>query len=309
MRFWFLGSGSFAALCLASMVRKFFFERIITGKPTLAGRGLKETPSCVEETAARLGLISERTGPLSQNENLITAITTNPPDVLFVIDFGQLIREPLLSAPRYGCLNIHPSLLPRWRGAAPVPRALMNGDSTTGVTLFRLTEAMDAGPVIRQIEIPIGLEATSADLYEILAREGSQTAYDGVQCLIEGSCQISAQNSEFATQATKISKTEFQISWQQNSLDIHNTVRALVSSRGAFVVVNNMRLKVWRTLPVEPPSEGTPGQVVSFMEGDPVVLCGKGALRLQEVQCEGKRRVTGAEWACGVRLKTGEVLS
>lgn len=309
MRFWFMGSGAFAASCLTHLSRGLSFEKIVTGCPTRAGRGLKECASRVGEAAARLGLPFEQTGPLKENDALMRAVSTEPPDIVFVVDFAQLIRDPLLNAPRYGCFNIHPSLLPRWRGAAPIPRALMNGDTETGVTVFRLVREMDAGPILSQAKVPITITTTSEELFETLAFMGSQIAIEGVQSLIEGSYQFSEQNSEFATYAAKITGTEAQVSWTQNSVQIHNTARALFSSSGAFVSVGGKRLKLWRTFPVES-TEGTePGGILFFMEGDPVVACGTGALRLLEVQSEGKRRVSGAEWACGARLKAGGVLT
>ena len=307
MRVWFIGGGAFAALCLSCMSRELRFEKILTGCPTKAGRGLQDCVSRVEQAACELGFPVERTGPLAQNEEIMKIIATDPPDLVFVVDFAQLIREPLLNAPRYGCLNIHPSLLPRWRGAAPIQRTLMNGDSRTGVTVFRLVKEMDAGPVLIQKEVPITFATTAGELFEILAFTGSQIALDGVKSIIEGSYQFLDQNSEFATYAAKISKAEAQVSWSQNHLQIHNTVRALAFSTGAFTVVDGKRLKLWRTAPVD--VGGPPGSVVYFIDGDPVVACGEGALRLQEVQAEGKRKVCGADWACGGRLKVGEVLT
>ncbi|MDR2137084.1 MAG: hypothetical protein LBO68_02230 [Synergistaceae bacterium] len=359
MRIWFVGGGAFAASCLARLSERFFFEKIVTGHPTKAGRGMKDRVSQVEQIAEELGLtaILERTGPLSRNEKLTEIVSTDPPDLMFVIDFGQVIREPFLNGPRYGCLNIHPSLLPRWRGAAPVQRALMNGDGKTGVTVFRLVEEMDAGPILAQVEVPITLETTSEELFEVLAAMGSDAAIQSVGSLIEGSIQrssgespersslegspeensieessikkssieesfiekssieesyiegssrFSAQNSEFATYAAKLTKEEAEVFWTQNYLHIHNIVRAFASSSGAFIVAEGKRLKLWRTTPVE--EEGQPGQVLRFLDGDPVIACEGGALRLREVQNEGKRKVGGADWACGGRLEVGGVL-
>ncbi|MDR1622225.1 MAG: methionyl-tRNA formyltransferase [Synergistaceae bacterium] len=307
MRIWFIGSGAFAAACLAHMSERLEFEKIVTGHPTKSGRGFKECPSCVERTVEDLGLSVERAGPLSRDENLVKAVSRDPPDVIFVVDFGQLVKEPFLSAPRHGCLNIHPSLLPRWRGAAPIQRALMNGDTVIGVTVFRLVEELDAGPILARAELAVPPEATSADLFDILALAGSQTAVVGIESLIEGSYQFSDQNSEFATYAAKLTKDEAQVSWNQNYLLLHNTVRAFASSTGAFAMVLGKRVKLWRTVPVD--AEGAPGEVLYFLDGDPVVACAEGAVRLQEVQSEGKRKISGADWACGGRLKRGGVLT
>jgi len=282
------------------------FEKIVTGEPTKAGRGLKEQASAVERACGELGLAVERTGPLRHNEKLKNAMTADPPDLAFVVDFGQIIAEPFLNGPRHGCLNIHPSLLPRWRGAAPVQRAILNGDAVTGVTVFRLVKELDAGPVLAQREVPIPLGVNSAELLKTLALAGSQIALKSVESTIEGNYQFSEQNSEFATYAAKLTKEEARISWDLGCMSVHNTVRAFASSFGAFVTVRGKRLKVWRTelvdtVPVN--AGGAPGAILSQAgEEDPVVACADGALRLVEVQSEGKRRVSGAEWFRGVRI-------
>ena len=315
-RLWFIGSGAFAARCLAhlsaSLPPGLSLERVITGNPTRAGRGLRETVSHVEEAALALGLSLERTGPLSANGPLLETVTASPPDAILVVDFAQLIREPFLNAPRWGCLNIHPSLLPRWRGAAPVQRALMNGDSETGATVFRLGPEMDAGPILRQVSVPIEPTVTASDLYEILSSRGSQIALEGVQYLSNRPNNVfhffKKQDNGAVTYAPKITKAEGGVSWDWEALRIHNVVRALDASFGAFVAVRGARLKIWRTLPCGEGEGKDVGRVLRFSDGFPVVGCGEGALRLDEVQAEGKRRVGGDEWARGLRLKEGDML-
>lgn len=311
MRLWFMGSGAFAARCLAHMSASLPFERVITGEPTRAGRGLKETVSRVEETAVALGLPLERTGLLSRNEALMGVLGASPPDAIFVVDFAQMIREPFLDAPRWGCFNIHPSLLPRWRGAAPIQRALMNGDAETGVTVFRLVRKMDAGPVLRQASLSLEPSATASELYEKLSLRGSQIAVEGVQCLqnsMDNMTQfLKEQDESIATYAPKVEKAEGEVSWLWDARRAHDTVRALDASFGAYAAVRGARLKLWRTLP-EPGAGGEAGRLLRFSEGFPVVAFGSGALRLEEVQAEGKRRTGGGEWARGMRLKEGDFL-
>ena len=309
MKIWFIGGGSFAASCLIAMSACLQFEKIITGEPTKAGRGLNERVSAVEQAALDLRYENfERTGPLRLNENLKNAMLANPPDLAFVVDFGQIIGEPFLNGPKYGCLNIHPSLLPRWRGAAPVQRAILNGDDVTGVTVFRLVRELDAGPVLAQVKMPLPIQADAPEMFQKLASEGSQIAVQSVKSIIEGSCQFSEQNSEFATYAAKLSKEEAQISWDHDFLSIHNTVRAFAASSGAFVTVMGKRLKIWRTAPSETElcAVSARGAEIGSMfslpsDGNPVVVCKNGALQLLEVQAEGKRRVSGAEWFRGIR--------
>ena len=315
-RLWFMGSGAFAARCLTHLSASLFpglsLECVITGNPTRAGRGLRETVSRVEEVALALGLPLERTGPLSENGPLLEAVTASPPDAILVVDFAQLIREPFLDAPRWGCLNIHPSLLPRWRGAAPIQRALMSGDAETGVTVFRLVPEMDAGPILRQVSIPVEPTATASELYEKLSLRGSQIALEGVQYLLNRPNNVfhffKKQDDGAATYAPKIGKAEGGVSWDGEALRIHNIVRALDASFGAFAAVRGARLKIWRTLPCGEGEGKDVGRVLRFSDGFPVVGCGGGALRLDEVQAEGKKRVGGDEWARGLRLEEGDML-
>ncbi|NLL37922.1 MAG: methionyl-tRNA formyltransferase [Fretibacterium sp.] len=312
MRIWFFGSGGFAARCLAFMAPELHFERVVTGFPTRSGRGLKERPLPVEEIALSLGLPLERTGPLSENEPLLRALS-DPPDVIFVVDFAQKIREPFLSAPQNGCLNIHPSLLPKWRGAAPVARSLMNGDSETGVTIFRLVEQMDAGPILLRKSLPLSLENTSGEVMELLSEYGAQIAVYGVKSILEGTIKgtnpFQEQDHASATYAPKIEKSEAEVSWNRPALEVHNLIRALSLSPGAFVPWRGRRLKLWKAHPVSDGSAlQTPGQVIGFEERFPVVACTEGALRLEVVQQEGKRALSGAEWARGIRLKEGDAL-
>ncbi|MCF7936787.1 MAG: methionyl-tRNA formyltransferase, partial [Synergistales bacterium] len=158
MRLWFLGSGHFAAVCFAEMVSTFSFEGVVTAPPRKAGRGLKPRPTPLEGAARRAGYEPWRTARIGEEQGLLAAMEASRPDAVLVVDFGRRIPGRLLELPRYGCLNVHPSLLPRYRGAAPVQRAIMEGPAETGVTVFRLVEAMDAGPVLGRERVAIGSE-------------------------------------------------------------------------------------------------------------------------------------------------------
>lgn len=307
---WFMGSGSFGALCLGCLHRLMpeLLTRVVTGLPSRAGRGMRETPTPVEELAQALGLSAERTGPLAQNEALVRSLEEAPPSAIFVVDFGQKVPEPFLSAPRWGCLNIHPSLLPRWRGAAPIQRALMNGDREVGVTVFRLVPEMDAGPILKQVSLTPGENATATELREALGKAGAAAALQGLMDLEAGTGTLSEQDHSRATYAPKLAREEFQVSWDWEAERVHNTVRALDASGGAYVPLRGGRLKLWRTsLPAEA-AQGAPGQILA-LGAAVVVACGAGALNLEEVQAEGKRRTRAVDWARGLRLAAGDILS
>ncbi len=300
---WFIGTGHFAALCLQGFSRQnITFTRIITGQPTRSGRNNKENPSPVEIMAGTLGLNVTRTGKLSENNELIDALALENPDVIFVIDFGQIIREPFLSRM---CLNIHPSLLPEYRGAAPIQRALLDGHDSTGVTVFRLAKAMDAGDILEQKRVDVLENDNASGLYMKLAETGCEVAEKALKNP-EG-LTFTPQDNSMATFAPKLEKSEFALSFSDTASKFVNTVRALDMSGGAYVMAAGKRLKVWRARLRNDVNDGRAGEILS-VEGCPVVSCGDYGVELLEVQSEGKRRMSGREWTAGLRIRTGDIL-
>jgi methionyl-tRNA formyltransferase len=303
LNIWFIGTGIFASLCLEGLTKRgVTFTRIITGLPTRSGRNGKENPSPVEVKAQSLGLTVTRTGKLSENHELIHELEVNRPDVIFVIDFGQLIREPFLSQM---CLNIHPSLLPDLRGAAPIQRALMNGYTRTGVTLFRLVKAMDAGDILAQREIAISPDDDAEDLYVRLSDLGSELAHESLNCI--NGLTLIHQDESLATYAPKIEKSEHEVSFDMTAGRIINTVRALAMSGGAYIIIRKKRVKLWRVSLRDDMKDSECGRVLS-LEDALVISCADSAIEIHELQSEGKNIMFGIEWARGMRIKKGDIL-
>lgn len=304
--FWFMGTGKFAALCLEGLTRRGLnITRIITGLPTRSGRNNRDNPSPVELTATALGLSVTRTGKLTENPELFRAFQAEDPTATFVIDFGQIIREPFLTDSaaivRY-FINIHPSYLPEYRGAAPIQRALLDGKTHTGVTVFKLVKAMDAGPVLAQERIEIGSNDNASDLYTRLAEIGCGLAAEAMKN--PDDLTFTPQDDSRATFAPKLEKSESALSFTMSAAKFTNTVRALDMSGGAYVMVRGRRVKVWRASVCDDLKAETPGQVIES-SGRLIVSCSDGSVELSEVQSEGKNRVSGLDWARGLRLKTG----
>ncbi|MBQ3403076.1 MAG: methionyl-tRNA formyltransferase [Synergistaceae bacterium] len=299
--YWFMGTGQFAALCLEGLTPRLNITRIITGQPTRSGRNNRENPSAVELKASELGHEVTRTGKLTENHEIIAALGRENPAAIFVIDFGQIIREPFLSRL---CLNIHPSLLPEYRGAAPIQRALLDGRTRTGVTVFRLVQAMDAGDVLAQRETDINPGDNASDLYTRLSGLGCEAACEALE---SEAMTFTPQDDSRATIAPKLEKHEFALDFTMTAERFVNTVRALNMSGGAYVMAGGKRLKVWRSSLRDDIRAGAPGEVLS-VEGSPVVSCCDYGVELLEVQAEGRRRMPGHEWAYGLRLKTGDKL-
>ncbi len=310
MNYWFIGTGQFAALCLENLTKKnIAFTKIITGLPTRSGRNGKENPSPVELKADELNLTVTRTGKLTENHELLSEFENDKerPDLIFVIDFGQIIREPFLSGTKFGCLNIHPSLLPKYRGAAPIQRALMNGEKFTGVTVFKLVKAMDAGEILAQEKFEIPENFYASDLYSKLAEIGCEICVEALKNLPD--LVFTPQDDLQTTYADKITKDEFQVSFTMTAEKFCYTVRALDMSGGAYVIIRNKRLKIWRAEIHEINHENF-GHVLKFENKtkNPIISCENFCVELCEIQSEGKKRMSGKEWADGLRLKLGENL-
>lgn len=299
MRLWFLGNGSFAASCFRHLASEISFLRVITAPPRPAGRGLRLRVTPVEEVAQTFGYRPEHSARLAAEPQFLQALNQDAPDALLVVDFSQLIRSPFLDFPSHGCLNIHPSLLPRYRGAAPVPRAILDGMVETGVTVFRLVRDMDAGPILAQDVQSIPSGGTSGELLELLAKRGSQTLLHVLQSMHHGVCAEYAQDSTQATYAAKILPEEARIDWGEDASAVERRIRALNPVPGAFTMLpDGHRLKIWKV--EEEMGQGMPGEVLREADGSPVVACGTGAVVLREVQAEGRGRADGAAWWRGI---------
>ena len=303
---WFFGTGAFAASCLGHIAEKVELDLIVTSPPSSGGRGLKSISSPVERACDSLSLPVSHSSSVSEEAEVLARLRESPPDCILVVDFGQRIKEPLLSTPAWGCLNIHPSLLPAYRGAAPIQRALLNGDSVSGVSLFRLVEEMDAGPILFQEKMKLGETMTAGELLEILAEKGSKLYIEGVKCLCDGSCSFREQDSEMTSYAPKIQKHEAECLWTGSSRGVVNRVRAMNPSPGAYTMLGGKRLKIWEAVLHQ--FSGRPGEIVGFSDGNPIVAASDGSVVLLSVQPEGKRRIEAAEWARGSRLKKGDFL-
>ncbi len=303
---WFIGTGEFAALCLENFQKENVnFSKIITGLPTRSGRNNKELPSHVEIFASKNNLEVTRTGLLSKNESLISDFNAKIPDLIFVIDFGQIIREPFLNGAKFGCLNIHPSILPRWRGAAPIQRALLNGDEKIGVSVFKLVQKMDAGNIFFQTEFQVQDSDSAKNLYEKLAQEGVKLAKKIISS--ENNFSGTEQDDSLATYANKLEKSEFEISFDLKSQDFFNKVRALNMSGGAFIKLkNNKRMKIFSVKKNILESK-IKGEILS-LENNPVISCADFSLEFLEVQPESKKIMSGKQWADGLRLKIHDVI-
>ena len=270
---------------------------VITNPDRPSGRGHKLKPPPVKVAAVDAGL--EVWQPTKPRERLADLRALDV-DACAVVAYGSILPQDVLDAGGAGFVNLHFSLLPAWRGAAPVPASLLAGDTVTGVTCFKLDKGMDTGDVLSRHEVRVLPDETSGELTSRLAEAGGAVLVDAVRGLVDGSLPLEPQDHDLATYASKISPEDARIEWTADAVEIDRMVRAFNPMPGAHTTLDGARLKIHRAVPVDGPS-GAPGTVVGHTDGRPVVAAGNGALRLDTVQPAGKPRMDGRDFANGYR--------
>ena len=275
-----------------------------TRAPAAAGRGMKQRPSPVQKAAEARGIPVRSPANFRSDEDR-EAFAALGADVAVVVAYGLLLPKPILDAPRLGCLNVHASLLPRWRGAAPIHRAIMAGDVETGVAVMRMEEGLDTGPVGREARLPIGPDATTGDLHDALSAEGARLMADALGQLEAGTLVFTPQAEAGVTYAKKISNEEARIDWSRPAGEVHDLVRGLSPFPGAFTELDfgrgPERVKILRGEVAE--GRGEPGTLLA----DGLIACGEGAFcgegvyRPLLLQRAGKAPVAAAEFWRGTR--------
>lgn len=272
------------------------------------GRDLKVQPTAVKELALKLEipvLQPER----ARNENFLTELRALAPDVIVVMAYGQILPAALLEIPPHGCVNIHTSILPKYRGAAPIQWAILNGDIETGVTLMKMDAGMDTGPMIAIARTPITEDDNAETVHDRLALLGATLLAERLPAYLDGSLKPIPQ-PEGATHARKITKEDGRLNWKEPAQALWNRVRALTPWPGTFTYIpaepKPTMLKVWKAKPTG--GMGAPGEVIAADKGRLVVACGADALELLEVQREGGKRLAARDFVLGSPIRVGQRL-
>ena len=309
LRVVFMGTPDFAVPTLVEIVsRGHEVVAAYTQPPRPAGRGMAEQPSPVHEKAREFGipLVMPRTLRIPAAEALFAS---HRADVAVVVAYGLILPKAILEAPRLGCLNLHASLLPRWRGAAPIQRAIMAGDAETAAAIMRMTEGLDAGPVCLMERVPIGAEENAASLHGRLAIIGADLMGRALAALERGALSCTPQPEAGATYAGKVSVEEARIDWTRPAAETANLIRGLSPSPGAWCAMplgkRPERVKVLKARPAA--GSGAPGAVLGR---DPLLIaCGEGALELVELQRAGRRPAAADAFLRGARLDAAGILA
>ena len=277
---------------------------VVTNPPRPAGRGSKLTPTPVADAARTLGLRLEET-ETTRDEASLELLRSLEPDISVVVAYGELLSSDVLSVPRLGSVNLHFSLLPRWRGASPVQRAILEGDRVTGVTVIQMDEDLDTGPVLARREEPIRPDDDAGSLGARLAAIGAHVVAEVLPRLAAGRATAEPQKGP-ATFAPKLSPTDRVIDWSQPADAVVRRVRAFAPEPAATTSFRGGDLKLLRVDEMAGSSEASPGTVVEVDRSGVVVATGTGSLRLLEVAASSRRRMPASDWARGVRDLVGE---
>jgi methionyl-tRNA formyltransferase len=304
LRLVFMGTPDFAVPTLVEVAGIHEIAAVYTRPPQPAGRGMAPRPSPVAQEAQRLSL--PVFSPETLRDDAATAVMrAHGADAAIVVAFGLILPKPILDAFPLGCFNLHASLLPRWRGAAPIQRAIMAGDKDTGVTVMKMEESLDTGPIAMAERVAIEADSTAGDLHDVLARSGADLMLRALGALERDALQLGPQSAAGVTYAGKIRNDETPIDWSRPWQHVHDHCRGLSPFPGAwFVFSGAARIKVLRT--TRGSGEGPPGRV---LDERLTIACGEGAVRILELQRAGRQPMRAEEFLRGTPIPPGSTLT
>jgi len=305
----FLGTPAFAVPSLAVLAENARVSLVVCNPDRPAGRGRAMTAPPVKEEAVRRGI------PVFQPEkarhpDAVRRIAAEAPDWIVVVAYGHILPKSILDIPRLGCVNVHASLLPKYRGAAPINWAVARGETETGVTIMRMDEGMDTGPILHVRTIPIGDEDTAETMFSKLSVLGAEALREALGMLRAGTLVETPQDASRATYAPMLKKEHGRIDWSRPADEVRNLVRGMTPWPSAFAQHAGRTIKVLSAhIAPEPRGGAQPGEVVSLRRDGMVVACGEGALRIASVQPEGGKAMDAWAYAQGRRVSPGDRLS
>lgn len=308
LRIVFMGTPDFSVPSLVRLAQsQHDLAAVYTQPDKQRGRGKKVTFSPVKEKAVELGIPVFQPDSM-RSDDVIEELKRLEPDVIIVIAYGKILPKAVLDIPKYGCLNVHGSLLPKYRGAAPIQYAIKDGEAESGVTIMLLDEGMDTGKMLKKAAIPLEAKETTGTLFDKLAALGASTLMTVVDDLENYEKNAVPQDESQATYTAKITKEEANLDWTSDAVVLERLIRTLDPHPGAYTVCRDgKRLKIWAADVVEG-TDAVPGTVIDVTKKSFTVQTGNGALRITEVQPESRKRLTAVQYLQGEKLTVGESL-
>ena len=307
MKVIFAGTPDFAAAALKAIAAGFEIPLVLTQPDRPKGRGMQLAPSPVKQAALELGLRVAQPEKLRNNAEALQMLKEVEADVMVVAAYGLILPQDVLDTPKHGCLNIHASLLPRWRGAAPIQRAIEAGDAETGVCIMQMDIGLDTGSVVSEHRYAIQPTNTANEVHDALTNLGAAAIVADLQQLkTEGRLKSVKQPEEGVTYAQKLSKEEARINWSESAAVIERKIRAFNPVPAAWVEYQGKPMKIWRAEAVA--QQGRAGEVLSCSSDGLIIACGANALKITELQPSGSKRMDIAAFAAGHTVEAGTVL-
>ncbi|MFD0587916.1 methionyl-tRNA formyltransferase [Paenibacillus sp. GCM10027627] len=305
MRIVFMGTPEFAVPSLHLLVESGHeIAAVVTQPDRPKGRKKTLTPPPVKEAALSLGLKVLQPERM-RSEEAVAAIAELAPELIVTAAYGQILPKSVLELPSLGCINVHGSLLPKYRGGAPIQRSIINGESKTGVTIMYMAEGLDTGDMISTVELPIEDDDTSGTVFQKLSLAGAKLLGETLPLLADGSVKAVPQNNEEATYAPNLTREDERIDWTKSARELFNQVRGLSPMAGAFTYWGGETFKVWSCAEVKVSGSAAPGVILRADADGVVVGTGEGQLLLKDVQPAGKRVMAVSEWMKGARIEPG----
>lgn len=308
MRIVFMGTPDFSVPALESLVSGGHqVIAVVTQPDKPKGRGKAVLMTPVKEKALELGIPVYQPVKVRE-ESFITMLEEMKPDAIVVVAFGQILSKRILDIPKYGCINIHASLLPKYRGAAPIQWAVINGETETGITTMVMDTGIDTGDMLEKVIIPVDPDETGGSLHDKLSVAGGRLILSTLQKAEEGTLVRMPQTDEGTCYAKMLTKSLGDIDWSQSAEQIERLIRGLNPWPSAYTSLNGKTLKIWQAQVLADEYEGALGQVVKAVKGDLLVKTGKGSLRITSLQLEGKKRMDTDAFLRGYPVEAGTVL-
>ncbi|PIS29512.1 methionyl-tRNA formyltransferase [Candidatus Saganbacteria bacterium CG08_land_8_20_14_0_20_45_16] len=310
MKIIFMGTPEPAAMTLKALIGAGHeIVLVVTQPDRKKGRGQKLSFSAVKEVALQNNLPLEQLEKVKNNKVFVSLLKSLKPEIIVVVAYGKILPKEILELPQYGCVNVHASLLPKYRGAAPVQWAILKGEKETGITIMKLDEGLDTGEIILQQKVAIEPKDTTLTLMDKLFAKGSKLLLKALQQINDGTVKLQKQNESEVTYAPLLDKEAGTIDWQKSSFAIDQRVRAMIPWPGAQTFFQGEILKIWQAKPVDFASASKPGTIVQIVKNQGfIVQAGSGALLVLEVQAAGKKRLLAYQFLIGHDVKIGETL-
>lgn len=308
MKIVFMGTPEFAVPCLQKIIDEGHeVVAVVTQPDKPKGRGKKLAMPPVKELALKYGIPVYQ--PLkAREESFVDTLKEMNPELIVVVAFGQILPKSILDIPKYGCVNVHASLLPRYRGAAPLNWVIINGEEKTGVTTMYMDEGLDTGDMILKSEIPLDDEITAGELHDKMMIDGAKVLKETIDLIEKGEAPREKQSNEDTCYSPIMNKSLGNIDWKKSAIDIHNLVRGINPWPSAYTTYEGQTMKIWKTKVIDKNSDKDPGTIISVDKEGINVSTSEGILQIKEIQMAGKKRMEVPEYIKGNNINTDIIL-